>query len=236
MGSKLASRHNRVRSLDMGRSESTAFRKRAIVAKAIEPLESRTHFSVASFNFAGQSAGGPPLTPASVDPNATVPAATYGFSVASAGASNDWGGSGFSVTSTESAAIADSNFASFSITANSGYQESLTTIDAYTIRRSKTGPSTGIWQYSVGGGSFTDIGSAITWGGTTTNAGNPEGSVDLSGISALQNVAPGTNVTLRVVTWGASSTGGTWYFNGNGTNPTTLTFEGSVRPPWLHPP
>ncbi len=127
------------------------------------------------------------------------------------------------------AAIAANDVWSFSLTANAGYTLSLSGIPAYNIRRSGTGPTTGQWQYQVGAGVFTNIGSAITWGGTTNAAGNTQAAIDLSGIGALQLVAPGTTVTFRVVQFGASSAGGTGYFNdfvvGN-----DLVVNGSVDP------
>ena len=35
--------------------------------------------------------------------------------------------------------------------------------------------------------------------------------IDLSGTPALQNVGAGTNVTFRIVNWGGTNSGGTWY-------------------------
>ena len=45
------------------------------------------------------------------------------------------------------------------------------------------------------------------------------GAIDLSGIAALQNVGPGTNVTFRIVNYGATSSGGTWYIYDVGKSP-----------------
>ncbi len=52
--------------------------------------------------------------------------------------------------------------------------------------------------------------------------------VDLSGISDLQNVGYGTNVTFRIVNWGASSTAGTWYFKDASTAGNDFEFLGTV--------
>ncbi|MEI8374978.1 MAG: autotransporter-associated beta strand repeat-containing protein [Planctomycetota bacterium] len=65
----------------------------------------------------------------------------------------------------------------------------------------------------MGSSGFTDIGSAITWGSDTSSTGNLKAAIDLSGFTALQNIAAGTPVTFRVVTWGGSGAGGTWYIN-----------------------
>jgi hypothetical protein len=130
------------------------------------------------------------------------------------GAAAAWGGNDFIIASpTFATAVAGNEFATIAIQASPGYLLSLTSIDPYNIRRSASGPSTGQWQYSLDGTTFTDIGSSITWGGTTSNLGNAQTLIDLSGIGALQSVPASTTVTLRVVTWGATSTGGTWYFN-----------------------
>lgn len=128
------------------------------------------------------------------------------------GAANAWGANNFNtVTPSFDSAVAAGNFFSFTINPNSGNTVSFTQISAYNVRRSSSGPTTGRWQFAVGAGSFQDIGADITWGGTTTAAGNAQSAVDLSGIGALQSaVAP---ITFRVVTWGATTAGGTWYLN-----------------------
>ena len=112
-----------------------------------------------------------------------------------------WGGNNFSTAATtEALAISASDYCTFSLTVQSGYSLSLTSIAAYNIRHSGTGPTTGIWGYEIGSGGFTDIGSAITWGSTTTSAGNTEPAITLP--AALQSLTAGTTVTFRVVTSG----------------------------------
>lgn len=157
-----------------------------------------------------------PLSPTTADVNITATALTRGagISTTGTGAVNAWGGTGFITTSPNLAnAIAADEFITFSVSANAGFELSLSSIDAYNIRRSGSGPTTGQWQYSLGGGSFNDIGSAITWGTTTTSAGNNQAAISLSGISELQGVDSGISVLFRVVTWGATNSGGTWYLN-----------------------
>ena len=159
--------------------------------------------------------GASPYATTSADPNVTVVGLTRNWTTGTGTpAAAGWGGNNFSLTAnTEAAAITANNTATFSLTAKAGWQLSISDIPAYNIRRSASGPSTGIWQYQVGSGSFTDIGSPITWGSTTTAAGNAQSAITLSGITALQNVAAGTVVTFRLVTWGATTAGGTWYLN-----------------------
>ena len=53
--------------------------------------------------------------------------------------------------------------------------------------------------------------------------------LDLSGVSGLQNLTAGTAVTFRLTPYGATSSSGTWYiFNTNGDD---LVLNGSVQGP-----
>ena len=176
--------------------------------------------TIASWDFAGTSGGagnfGPsPLNPVSTDSHATVGGLTRGSGVSTAGtgANNAWGGSGWDGTTTAAQAIAASKVGTFTVKANTGFTLSLSSIDAYNVRHSGTGPATGQWQYSLDGSSFIDLGLPITWGANTTVAGNPQPAISLSGIAALQSVPSATTVTFRVANYNASGSGGTWYLN-----------------------
>ncbi|TWU25857.1 hypothetical protein [Bythopirellula polymerisocia] len=138
---------------------------------------------------------------------------TRGSGVTTSGtaSSNAWGGNGFDTTSLANSLTA-SDFVSFSFTVGSGTSLSLTNIAPYNIRRSSTGPSLGQWQYQLGMGSWTSIGSAINWGSTTSSNGNLQSAIDLTSILDLQNVSSGTKVSFRVANW-SGATSGTWYFN-----------------------
>lgn len=187
--------------------------------------------TLAGWDFSGYSGyGSSPASPNTTASNITVGGLTRGSGVGTSGtaASNAWGGVGWDSTSLNNAVTAN-DFATFSVTASSGYTVSFTSIEAYNVRRSGTGPTTGQWQYRIGSGSFTNIGSAITWGSTTSAAGNAQSAIDLSGITALQNVAAGTTVTFRVVNWGGASTG-TWYLNNFGiTGSEDFVVQGTVN-------
>lgn len=151
-----------------------------------------------------------------------------GIGTTGTGAGGGWGGNFFEGTSLETA-ISLNEFVSFTITPDAGFALSFSSINAYNIRRSGSGPTTGIWQYQIGTGEFVSIGSTITWGATTSGTGNGQAAIDLSGIAALQCVPEA--VTFRIVTWGASGTGGTWYLNGttaSGSLP--LTINGEIKP------
>jgi len=134
-------------------------------------------------------------------------------------AAKGWGGTGFTSTSAisdASAAISANKFISFTVSTDGLSQLSLSSIDAYNVRRSSSGPTSGQWQYQIGAGAFANIGSTITWGATTSSSGNAQNAIDLSSISGLQGVGPNTTVTFRLALWGASGASGTWYLNGQG--------------------
>lgn len=163
----------------------------------------------------GLSAYGPsPFSPTISDANVTVVSLTRGTGITTAptAASNAWGGNGMNETSLINA-VTNNDFVSFSITANSAYAVSLSEIPAYNIRRSATGATSGQWQYRINSGIWTDIGTPITWGATTSATGNLQAAIDLSSIAALQNVPATSTINFRIVLWGASTTTGTWYLN-----------------------
>lgn len=171
--------------------------------------------TLVGWDFNGLSAYGPsPMAPTTAATNLTIVGLTRGTGITTipTSAANAWGGNGMENTS-EANALTENDFIYFSVTANSGYTLSLNSINAYNVRRSSTGATTGQWQYQVGSGSFVDIGSDITWGNTTTSAGNAQVAISLSGISALQGIASGTTVTFRCIVWGGTSSAGNWYLN-----------------------
>lgn len=136
-----------------------------------------------------------------------------------------WGGTGWDTSATTvAAAISAGEFVTFTLSASTGYQFSLTALSA-NFRRSASGPSSFQWQYSTNGSSFTDIGSPFSYTGTETN-GLAQTSITLSGISALQNIGSSTTLTLRLVTYGANGSTGSWGFGRLAGNDLALT--GSV--------
>jgi 2',3'-cyclic-nucleotide 2'-phosphodiesterase (5'-nucleotidase family) len=176
--------------------------------------------------------GPSPYPPTTTDPNLTVGGWTRGSGVGTtgSGAARAWGANNWCAGSTcnvatESAAIAANNFVTFTATAKVGYQASFSSISKFNYRRSATGPGSGELQYQVGSGSFTDV-AALSYSSTAaTGAAITPLPIDLSGISALQNVPTGTTVTFRIVNWDATSTSGTWYVFDVGPSPTVNDFE-----------
>lgn len=165
---------------------------------------------LAAWEFSGLTNGGPsPYAPGSSNPGVSVGGLTRGSGVGVGGASNAWGGTHFA-TNTLTDAVTAADFLTFSFTAASDFM-SFDSIGEYRTIRSSNGPSTGQWQYQLGGGSFNDIGANVNWGtGGSGTGGLNQSSISLSGISSLQNVAAGTTVTFRLVSW-SGTTSGTWY-------------------------
>ena len=149
-----------------------------------------------------------------------------GVGTSGTGAARGWGGNTWT-SSSESAAISAGQTASFSISANSGYQVSFSSISRLDYRRSASGPANGVLQYQVGGGSFNDVANFSY--SSTSSSGSSIGATDLSSVAALQNVPAGTNVTFRIVNYGGSSSSGTWYvFDTANTTASDLEVSGSV--------
>ena len=116
---------------------------------------------------------------------------------------NVWGGRGVNGNTGE-------KYASFTIT--SADEFSLKSING-SIRASATGALNTKIQYQVGAGAFADI-TTVTYAGAvgSTTGGEQFASViDLSSIAALQKIAGGTVVTIKLIPLGASGATGTWY-------------------------
>ena len=177
--------------------------------------------TVAGWDFSTNAGGagnwGPsPMAPTTNAAGLSIVGLTRGSGLATtnAGAAGAWGANTWGTNITDaSGAIAAGKLATFAITVSNGYALNLTNFGAYNVRRSSSGPTTGIWQWSTNGTDFTDIGSAITWGSTTTSAGNAQSAISITNINQLQALGGGSTVTLRVLNWGATGEAGTWYLN-----------------------
>jgi hypothetical protein len=138
-------------------------------------------------------------------------------------AANAWDAS-----ATKATAVSNNEYYQFTLNAKSGYKVSLSTLD-YTVRRSgATAPNAMIWKYSIDGTTFTEIGSDISYTGTTEGVAQTQ--ISLSGISALQNVTSSTTITFRLYAWGGTSATATFSIGRYGTGITTnsLAIGGSV--------
>jgi len=171
---------------------------------------------ITAWEVEGLSGSGPTVFDASTVNNSVIVGGLTKSPIINPGtANNAWGGVNwhFSGPNLPQDAIDAESYVTFTITPRFGVKVSLTEIETYNIRRSGTGPTTGIWQYSIDGTNFMNINSTLSWGTITDGTGNPQPAIDLSGISDLQNLTSTTTVTFRIVNWGATAAGGSWYIN-----------------------
>ncbi len=202
-----------------------------VVAAAARPANAAV---LAGWDMYGQSNWGTsPLAASTSASNLSVGSLTRasGVGVSGSAAAGGWGGNNWTATSVANA-IAANQFATFTVTANAVCQASFSSVSKINYRRSSTGPTSGRLQYSIGSGAFNDI-ATVSWATWSSGSALTITAIDLTGIPALQNVAPGTTVTFRIVNWGASGSTGTWYVYDGATGSTTqgvtdLEIQGTV--------
>lgn len=174
--------------------------------------------------------GPSPFAPTTNAPNLLVAGLTRGSGIATnlSSAARGWGGSAFNYASAASAYAANA-YATFSFTVSNGYTLSFSSVSKYDYRRSSSGPVSGLLQYKVGSGAFTDVTTYAY--SSSSSSGASLAAVNLSGIAALQNIPAGTNVTFLLINYGASLSTGTWYVYDR-TTPGVNDFEitGSLAP------
>jgi endonuclease/exonuclease/phosphatase family metal-dependent hydrolase len=184
---------------------------------------------LAGWNMLGQTNyGASPMAPTTNMAGLNIGGLTRGTGIktVATASGNSWGGNEAATTSSY-LAIEAGDFATCSITANAGNRISFTRINAFAYKRSDTGAQTGLLQYQIGAGAFADI-VPLSFPSTTAVSLAP---VDLSAIASLQNVAPQTTVTFRLVLYSATGTGGNWYFtDSDGGAAPEFAFFGTVTP------
>jgi endonuclease G len=174
--------------------------------------------------------GPSPLAPTTNAPNLSIVGLTRGSGVGTGGsaASRAWGGTAFSSASS-AAAIAANQYITWGFAATSGYLVSCTSLSTFNYRHSGTGPTTGVLQYQIGSAPFTDL-ATLSYP-SSSSSGAALSPIDLSGISVLQNVASGSNITFRIVNWNGGSSG-TWYIYDVSNSPALdFALQGEVTAP-----
>jgi hypothetical protein len=165
-----------------------------------------------TWDVAGQTAFGTQglkaTTVATGNTNSTGLTRGSGVTTTGTAAANAWGGANWASTST--AGISGNETVTFGLTVSAGFTESLSSI-ALNYRHSATGPSNGFWQYQIGTGAFTLISDVTNEFSSTSSSGAAITPLSLSGVTALQNLAAGTIVNLRLTPYGSTSSAGTWY-------------------------
>jgi len=172
--------------------------------------------------------GPSPFAPSTNAPQLIVTGLIRGSGVGTSGtaAVGGWGGTGFT-NANAAAAIAANKFITFTLTITNGYKFSIASVSRFDYRHSGTGADSGVLQYQLGNGAFTDI-TNLSYTSSAT-AGASLGPIDLSGVAALQNIPAMTTVTFRIVNYNGTSSGGTWYiYNVAGNPPPELALSGTV--------
>ncbi|MFT3680677.1 MAG: hypothetical protein QM791_10420 [Ferruginibacter sp.] len=161
-----------------------------------------------TFSASGTVAPGTwPVTTSSI--NLLASDISRGAGVTSAALANGFSGTDW-VATTQANAQTANDYYQFSVVAQSGYKASLSSL-SFKLRRSSTGANKYIWRYSLDGTNFTDITASLntSYTSTATN-GDAFGPVDLSTITALQNVVSTTTITFRLYAWGGSASTGSF--------------------------
>ena len=183
---------------------------------------------IASWNFFGQSS---PATLAATAFNANLVSAagantiTRGSAAVSSTATNSFRTTGFQNNGIDTA---NTDYFQITLQPAAGYQTSLSAITANFVGTASYYVSPGVssqFAYSLDGITFTLIGSPLVNSTIPLN-----GTFDLSGVAALQNVPAGTTITLRYYASGQTTTGG-WGFASAAATPTAangLNVLGSI--------
>ncbi len=133
------------------------------------------------------------------------------------GAAGSAGANSFRTVGFQNNGIATTNtdYFQWTVTANPGLGLNFTSIDArYAGTASFYNVSPGVsvqYAYSLDGTNYTLIGSPSLIYSATTVASHTQPQIDLTGVTALQNIQPGTTVSFRFYASGQSTTGG-WGF------------------------
>ena len=172
---------------------------------------------IASWNFFGQSS---PATVTATSFNANLVSAAGANTITrGSGAVASSGSNSFRTTGFQNNGIATTNTDYFQVTliAAAGYQLSLSAITANFVGTASFFAAPGVssqFAYSLDGTNFMLIGSPIV------NAAVPlSASIDLYGEPGLNNISPGTTITLRYYASGQTLTGG-WGFASSAASPT----------------
>ena len=129
-------------------------------------------------------------------------------------------------------AVAQDMYYTFSLAVKPGYKVSLSDLN-YKLRVTTGGARVFYWKYSLDGTNFEKIANPRVIPGATADEGDTQPAIDLSGIRALQDIAAGKTVYIRMYTNGSNTTSGTTAFGRSATSTTTdyvLTVGGNTTP------
>jgi fibronectin-binding autotransporter adhesin len=171
---------------------------------------------LAAWNVSGLTGGSgnygtSPLAPTTYAAgDVTVVGLTRGAGVTQAGTAvaRGWGGTAWNSSSAGNAASAN-QFATLQLQATAGRVMSFFSINKLDYRRSSIGASSGELQYSLNGAPFAFAASLSYPSNAVSGDSHPP--IDLTGVTALQDVPEGSPVILRIVNYGAANVTEPWY-------------------------
>ncbi|MFY8213176.1 MAG: beta strand repeat-containing protein, partial [Flavobacterium sp.] len=175
---------------------------------------------IAGWDFFGQN-NIASLAATTLNSNLTSGGITRGAGASANSAANSFSTTGFQ---NDGISTANTDYFQITLTPGTGYQTSLSVINANFDGTASFYGSPGVtsqYAYSLDGTNFTLIGSAVT------SVSLKPAAVDLTGISALQNVTAGTTITIRYYASGQTTTGG-WRFSSPAAGILGLAIGGSV--------
>ncbi len=172
--------------------------------------------------------GASPLNPNFNTANCTVSGLVRGSGIlaptTSAAAARAWGGT--INTATSATAITSNSAITFTLKPANGYAMDLGSISPIEYRRSSTGATNALVQYSVNGGVFNNL-TTLNFP-VSTSVGASAGTIDLTTITGLQNIHSSKTITVRILPYGG--TGGTFYFFDRAASTSyDLSVEGNLR-------
>lgn len=171
---------------------------------------STSNAQIAAWEFNGNAGNEVTVAATTLNANLAATSVSRGAGLTAASLSNAFSSTNFTVGGTFANAVTNNTYLQFTIAAAATYKVSLSTLDA-NFRRSSTGPNTFQWQYSLDGFATAgiDIGGVITYTSTASN-GTAQPQIDLSVISALQDVVNPAVITIRLYGWGATALTGSF--------------------------
>lgn len=170
--------------------------------------------SLVAWQFGNPASAGNEVTYASTSNNANMLASTLSRGAGIPAVTATALGRGFTaanfmpLNSVKSDAVTNGNYYQFIVKAANGYTMSLSTLDAR-LRRSGAGANAYRWAYSLDGTNFTELGTSdVSFMSAYDGVDQPQ--IDLSSVTALQNVPAATTITFRIYAWGATTATGTF--------------------------
>lgn len=157
------------------------------------------------------SYGASPLAPTTYQAgDVTVVGLTRGAGVSQAGtaAARGWGGTAWN-SANPGNAVSAQQYATFEVEPTAGRVMSIFSINKLNYRRTSIGATSGELQYSLAGAPYA-FAATLAYSSIAVSGGaHPP--IDLSGVTALQNVPATNSVAFRIVNYGAANATEPWY-------------------------